>query len=83
MQPFRNLESEMLDVFAKDLLSPHGAASIVAMLLALFARDVVVGLLRAYAKRAHGDKDPANDAAADAADVIADGIEKISMKKRP
>lgn len=69
----------VFEIFAKDLLSPHGAASIVAMLLALFARDVVVGLLRAYAKRAHTDKDPTNDAAADAADVIADGIERLKM----
>lgn len=69
----------MLEVFAKDLLSPHGAASIVAMLLALFARDVVVGMLRAYAKRAKTDKDPGNDAAGDAADVIADSITKLKL----
>jgi hypothetical protein len=69
----------MLEMFTKDLISPHGAASIVAMLLALFARDVVVGMLRAYAKRAHADKDPSNDAAADAADVIADSITKLKL----
>lgn len=73
----------MLETFAKDIASPHAIAQVVMVLLALFARDVVVGLLRAYAKRAHSDKDPSNDAAADAADVIADGIEKISMKKKP
>ena len=49
------------------------------MLLALFARDVVVGMLRAYSKRAHSDKDPSNDAAADAADVIADSITKLKL----
>ncbi len=69
----------VLELFAKDLISPHGAASIAAMLLALFARDVVVGMLRAYAKRAKGDKDPSNDAAADAADVIADSIVKLKL----
>jgi len=69
----------MIEMFAKDLLSPHGAASVVAMLLALFARDIVVGMLRAYSKRAHGDKDPSNDAAADAADVIADSITKLKL----
>lgn len=69
----------MLEVFAKDLISPHGAASVVAMLLALFARDVVVGMLRAYAKRAKSDKDPKNDAAGDAADVIADSITKLKL----
>lgn len=73
----------MLEMFAKDLASPHALAQVVMVLLALFARDVVVGLLRSYAKRAHSDKDPANDAAADAADVIADGIEKISLNKKP
>jgi hypothetical protein len=74
-----NSGCDVLEVFAKDLISPHGAASIVAMLLALFARDVVVGMLRAYAKRAHTDKDPTNDAAADAADVIADSITRLKM----
>lgn len=69
----------MLESFAKDLISPHGIANIAAMLLALFARDVVVGMLRAYAKRAHNDKDPSNDAAADAADVIADSIVKLKL----
>lgn len=73
----------MLEMFAKDLTSPHAVSQVVMVLLALFARDVVVGLLRAYAKRARSDKDPKNDAAADAADVIADGIEKLSLKKKP
>jgi len=73
----------MLEMFAKDLVSPHAVAQVVMVLLALFARDVVVGLLRSYAKRAHSEKDPENDAAADAADVIADGIEKISLNKKP
>lgn len=69
----------MLEMFAKDLISPQGVANVVAVLLALFARDVVVGMLRAYAKRAHTDKDPSNDAAADAADVIADSITKLKL----
>jgi hypothetical protein len=69
----------MIEMFAKDLLSPHGAASMVAMLLALFARDIVVGMLRAYSRRAKADKDPKNDAAADAADVIADSITKLKL----
>lgn len=69
----------MLEMLAKDLISPQGIANVVAVLLALFARDVVVGMLRAYAKRAHSDKDPSNDAAADAADVIADSIVKLKL----
>jgi hypothetical protein len=69
----------MLEVFVRDLASPHGIANIVAMLLALFARDVVVSMLRAYAKRAHADKDPSNDAAADAAAAVADSIVKMKL----
>jgi hypothetical protein len=69
----------MLEVFVRDLASPHGIANIVAMLLALFARDVVVSMLRAYAKRAHADKDPSNDAAADAASAVADSIVKMKL----
>lgn len=70
-----------MDSFLKDLASPHAISQIVVVMLALFAKDVVVGMLRAYSKRAHTDKDPSNDAAADAADVIANSIEKVSLKK--
>lgn len=73
----------MFDSLLKDLASPHAAAQVIMVLLALFARDVAVGLLRSYQRRTKEDKDPSNDAAGDAAGVIADGIEKISLKKRP
>lgn len=65
----------------KDLVSPHAVSQLVVVMLALFAKDVVVGMLRAYSKRAHTDKDPGNDAAADAADVLANSIEKVTLKK--
>lgn len=67
----------------KDLASPHALSQIVVVMLALFAKDVVVGMLRAFSKRAHTDKDPSNDGLADAADVLADSIEKVSLKKKP
>lgn len=73
----------MLDLMLKDLASPHAAAQVIMMLLALFARDVAIGLLRAYQRRTKEDKDPTNDAAGDAAGVIADGIEKLSLRKKP
>ena len=70
-----------MESLLKDLASPHAVSQLVVVMLALFAKDVVVGMLRAYSKRAHTDKDPSNDAAADAADVIANSIEKVSLKK--
>lgn len=72
----------MLDSMFKDLANPHAISQIVIVMLALFARDVTVGMLRAYQRRAKEDKDPGNDAAGDAAGVIADGIEKLSLKKK-
>lgn len=73
----------MFDAMLKDLASPHAVSQIVMVMLALFARDVAVGLLRSYQKRTKEDKDPSNDSAGDAAGVIADGIEKLSLKKKP
>lgn len=70
-----------MESLLKDLASPHAISQLVVVMLALFAKDVVVGMLRAYSKRAHTDKDPSNDAVADAADVIANSIEKVSLKK--
>lgn len=72
----------MLDSMFKDLANPHAISQIVIVMLALFARDVTVGMLRAYQRRAKEDKDPGNDAAGDAAGVIADGIERLSLKKK-
>lgn len=72
----------MLDSMLKDLANPHAVSQIVIVMLALFARDVTVGLLRTYQRRTKEDKDPGNDAAGDAAGVIADGIEKLSLKKK-
>lgn len=69
----------MLETFAQDLASPHGVAGVVTMLLALLARDVVVGFLRAFARRTRENKDPKDDAAGDAAEAIANGIERMRV----
>ena len=57
--------------------SPDSLKSIVLVMLALFAKDFVVGLLRALKKRLLSDKDPKNDALGEAAGVLADSIEKV------
>lgn len=72
-----------MESLLKDLASPHALSQLVVVMLALFAKDVVVGLLRAFSKRVHTDKDPNNDALGDAADVLANSIEKVSLKKGP
>jgi hypothetical protein len=57
--------------------SPDSLKSIIVVMLALFAKDFVVGVLRAFSKRIRGDKDPKNDGLADVADAAADSLEKV------
>ena len=64
----------MVEKIITDVASPHTLANIVAVLLALFARDVVVGLLRAVAKKVKEDRDPGNDWLADAALVVVNAL---------
>jgi hypothetical protein len=56
--------------------------SIVVVMLALFARDFVVGALRRFSRRIRGDDDPKNDHLADLADAAADSIQKLPKPKR-
>jgi len=72
----------MLEKILVDVASPHTLANIVAVLLALFARDVVVGALRAVAKKVKEDRDPSNDWIADAALVIVGAIERVKVPGR-
>lgn len=46
-------------------------------ILGPLVKDVVKALLRGWAKRVRADKDPANDGLADAADAVADGLDKV------
>ena len=57
--------------------SPDSLKSIIVVMLALFAKDFVVGLLRALKRKLLGDKDPRNDALGEAAGVLADSIERV------
>lgn len=61
----------------EQLLSPASLNSAIIVMLALFAKDVVVGALRAVAKKLLSDKNAKNDALGEAAAVLADSIDKI------
>lgn len=72
----------MIEKMIEDVATPNALVNIVAVLLALFARDVVVGALRALAKRVKEDRDPSNDWMADAALVIVGAVEKVRVPGR-
>jgi capsular polysaccharide biosynthesis protein len=72
----------MFEALLQNVASPNALINIVAVLLALFARDVVVGALRALAKRVKEDRDPGNDWMADAALVIVGAVEKVRFPGR-
>lgn len=72
----------MIEKMIEDVATPNALVNIVAVLLALFARDVVVGALRALAKRVKEDRDPSNDWMADAALVIVGAVEKVRIPGR-
>ena len=72
----------MIEAFLRNVATPNALINIVGVLLALFARDVVVGALRALAKRVKEDRDPSNDWMADAALVIVGAVEKVRLPGR-
>ena len=72
----------MIEAFLRSVATPNALINIVGVLLALFARDVVVGALRALAKRVKEDRDPNNDWMADAALVIVGAVEKVRLPGR-
>jgi hypothetical protein len=72
----------MIESLIHNVATPNALINIVAVLLALFARDVVVGALRALAKRVKEDRDPSNDWLADAALVIVGAVEKVRLPGR-
>jgi hypothetical protein len=72
----------MIEAFLRGVATPNALINIVGVLLALFARDVVVGALRALAKRVKEDRDPSNDWMADAALVIVGAVEKVRLPGR-
>jgi hypothetical protein len=62
------------------LASPSSLQSMLVVLLALFAKDFIVGALRRVAKRFLTDKDPKNDVIGEALDQAADSIERVAAK---
>ena len=61
----------------EQLLTSANLNSAVIVMLALFAKDFVVGILRAVSKKLLTDKDKKNDGLGVTAGVIADSLEKI------
>jgi len=61
----------------EQLLTSANLNSAVIVMLALFAKDFVVGILRAFSKRLLTDKDKKNDGLGETAAVLADSLEKI------
>ena len=61
----------------EQLLTAANLNSAVVLMLALFAKDFVVGILRAVSKKLLTDKDKKNDAIGVTAGVIADSLEKV------
>jgi len=68
----------MTDLIAS-IITPQNIQSIVIVMLGLFAKDFVVGVLRRLSKRLLTDKDPKNDALGELADQAADSIEKVRI----
>lgn len=72
----------MIEHLIQQVATPNAMVNVVAVLLALFARDVVVGALRAVARRVKEDRDPSNDWIADAALVVVGAVEKVRLPGR-
>jgi len=72
----------MIDVVIHNLTNPNSITNIVVVMLALFAKDIVVALLRAAAKKILSDKNPKNDHLADVAEAVADSLEKLPVKRK-
>jgi hypothetical protein len=56
--------------------------SVIVVMLAIFARDVVKGVLARFSKRIRSDNDPKNDHLADVADAAHDALDKVGLPKR-
>jgi len=72
----------MIDTVIHNLTNPNSITNIVVVMLALFAKDLVVALLRAASVRILTDKNKKNDHLADVATAVADSLEKLPTKIR-
>ena len=66
-----------MERFLASILSPENMQSVIVVMLALFAKDFVSGILHRLAKRLLSDKDPKNDVLGELAEQAAVSIDKI------
>jgi len=71
----------MIETVIHNLSTPNSITNIVVVMVALFAKDLVVALLRIASKKLLSDKDPENDHLAEVADAVADSLEKLPTRK--
>jgi hypothetical protein len=71
----------MIENIIQSLTSPNSIANMVVIMLALFAKDLTIALLRAAADRILSDKNKKNDHLADVANAVADSLEKVTPIK--
>ena len=72
----------MLETVIHNLTRPDSIANMVVIMLALFAKDLTIALLRAAATRILSDRDKKNDHLADVANAVADSLDKVTPIKR-
>ena len=65
------------------LITPQNLQSIIIVMLGLFAKDFVVGVLRRLSRKLLTDKDPKNDGLGELADAAADSLEKVKIPSKP
>lgn len=68
-----------MEMIISQLSDPQSLAHVVLLMLALFAKDAVVAILRRAAASIRADKNPKNDHVADVADAVADTLEKTKI----
>ena len=72
----------MIETVIHNLSTPNSITNIVVVMVALFAKDLVVALLRIASKKLLSDKDPENDHLAEVADAVADSLEKLPVQRK-
>ena len=72
----------MIDLIGS-LITPQNIQNIIIVMLGLFAKDFVVGVLRRLSKKLLTDKDPKNDALGELADQAADSLERVKVPSAP
>lgn len=66
-----------MEQFISNLVTPQNLNNAVTVLLMLFAKDFVVGVLRSLQSKLLQDKDKSNDGLGKLAGTIADGLENV------